>query len=61
MQQVRLSTAHAHILLSDKGTCDHGLALLDQTAQLASDRRLSHQLGSIRAIRHGFEHSGATL
>ena len=61
MQQVRLSAAHAHILLSDKATCDHGLALLDQTAQLASERRLSHQLGSIRAIRHGFERSGATL
>jgi hypothetical protein len=35
MQRVRLSTAHAHILLTDKGTCEHGLALLDQTAQLA--------------------------
>jgi tetratricopeptide (TPR) repeat protein len=58
MQRVRLSTAHAHILLSDKQTCDHGLALLDQTAQLALASGLSHQLRSIQAIRHDFERSG---
>lgn len=58
MQRVRLSTAHAHILLSDKQTCDHGLALLDQTAQLALASGLSHQLRSIQVIRHDFERSG---
>jgi hypothetical protein len=58
MQRVRLSTAHAHILLSDEGTCEHGLALLDQTAQLALASGLSHQLRAIQGIRQGFESTG---
>ena len=58
MQRVRLSTAHAHILLTDKATSDNGLALLDQTSQLALASGLSHQLRSIQTIRHGFEQSG---
>lgn len=55
MQRVRLSTAHAHILLSDKATCDHGLHLLDETAQLALGSGLSHQLSSIKTIRKAYE------
>lgn len=51
MQKVRLSTAKAHILLSDTGTRIQGLALLDETARLAMDSGLSHQLRSIESIR----------
>jgi hypothetical protein len=55
MQKVRLSTAQAHILLSDTdtdtGTRAQGLALLDETARLARDSGLSHQLRSIESIR----------
>ncbi|HEY2265364.1 MAG TPA: helix-turn-helix domain-containing protein [Streptosporangiaceae bacterium] len=51
MQKVRLSTAQAHILLSDTGTRAQGLALLDETARLALDSGLSHQLQSIESIR----------
>ncbi|MEU0520867.1 hypothetical protein [Streptosporangium sp. NPDC006007] len=58
MQRVRLSTAHAHILLSDRATSGQGLALLDQTAQLAVSSGLSHQLRSIQTIRQGFENAG---
>jgi hypothetical protein len=50
MQKVRLSTAQAHILLSDTGTRAQGLALLDETARLARDSGLSHQLRSIESI-----------
>lgn len=57
MQQVRLDTAHAHILLSDKHTCEHGLTLLDQTAQRASASGLTHQLRSIHTIRKSFENA----
>ena len=46
-----LSTAKAHILLSDTGTRAQGLALLDETARLALDSGLSHQLRSIESIR----------
>lgn len=51
MQKVRLSTAQAHILLTDTATHMHGLALLDDTAQLAQRCGLSHQLRAIQAIR----------
>jgi tetratricopeptide (TPR) repeat protein len=51
MQRVRLSTAQAHILLTDTATCVQGLALLDDTAQLAKRCGLSHQLRAIESIR----------
>jgi hypothetical protein len=51
MQKVRLSTAQAHILLSDTGTRAQGLALLDDTARLARGSGLIHQLRSIESIR----------
>ena len=53
MQKVRLSTAKAHILLSDTDTDTRiqGLALLDETARLAMDSGLSHQHRSIESIR----------
>ncbi len=53
MQKVRLSTAQAHILLSGTGTGTRaqGLILLDETARLALDNGLSHQLRSIESIR----------
>jgi hypothetical protein len=50
-QKVRLSTAQAHILLTDTATRAQGLALLDDTAQLAQRCGLSHQLRAIQAIR----------
>ena len=51
MQHVRLSTAQAHIMLTDAATRAHGLALLDETAQLAVQCGLSHQLRTIESIR----------
>jgi len=51
LQSVRLSTARAHILLSDRATITEGLALLDQAAQIAGANGLSHQLRSIQSIR----------
>jgi hypothetical protein len=44
------SYRRAHILLSDTGTRPQGLALLDETARLAPDSGLSHQLRSIESI-----------
>ena len=51
MQRVRLSTAQSHILLTDMATRTHGLALLDDTAQLALRCGLSHQLRAIQSVR----------
>jgi hypothetical protein len=51
LQKVRLSTAQAHILLTDTGTRAQGLALLDDTARLADRCGLSHQLAAIESIR----------
>lgn len=51
MQRVRLTTAHAHILLTDTATTANGLALLSDAAQLAAENGLSHQLRAIEAIR----------
>lgn len=58
LQRVRLDTAHAHILLSDRATCDHGLWLLEETAQLAEAAGLSHQVRAIQTIRVAFEQAG---
>ena len=51
LQRVRLDTAHAHILLSDTGTAQEGLSLLDRAATTALRHGLLHQLGSIDTIR----------
>jgi hypothetical protein len=51
MQKVRLSTAQAHILLTDAGTRAQGRALLDDTARLAQRCGLSHQHRAIESIR----------
>jgi len=51
LQKVRLSTAQAHILLTDPVTRAEGLTLLDGTAGLAAASGLSHQLTTIQAIR----------
>jgi transcriptional regulator with XRE-family HTH domain len=61
MQQVRISTAHAHILLSDKATWDNGLSLLDQAAATSAQFGLAHQLASIGTIRHAFEQAADRL
>ncbi|WP_253891481.1 hypothetical protein [Actinokineospora diospyrosa] len=55
MQRVRLDTAHAHILLSDKATAGSGVHLLAHAAETARDYGMSHQLASIEGIRHAFE------
>ncbi len=60
MQKVRLATAHAHILLSDRATSTQGLAMLDETARLALGSGLSHQLRSIQNIRRSHETGGRT-
>jgi tetratricopeptide (TPR) repeat protein len=61
MQQVRLSTAHAHILLTDPATAAEGLLVLDSAGQLAQQYHLMHQYQSIQAIRRDFEiaHAGS--
>lgn len=51
LQQVRISTARAHILLSDEATRAEGLSVLDQVAVTADTSGLAHQLRSIQAIR----------
>ena len=51
LQQVRVSTARAHILLSDAATRQEGLSVLDRAALTASASGLSHQVRSIQAIR----------
>ncbi|MGX1851079.1 hypothetical protein [Streptomyces sp. NPDC055299] len=51
MQQVRLDTAHGHILLSDPATRDDGLHVLNDAAKVAAKFGLRHQLRSIEGIR----------
>jgi hypothetical protein len=51
MQQVRLLTAHAHILVSDRRTQEDGDLAFDKAQQLAARYGLGHQLASITAIR----------
>ncbi|PWW55362.1 helix-turn-helix domain-containing protein [Actinokineospora spheciospongiae] len=55
MQRVRLDTAHAHILLTDKATAASGLRLLSQAAETSREYGMSHQSASIDSIRHAFE------
>lgn len=51
LQQVRISTARAHILLSNTATRPEGLSMLDQAALTAGASGLTHQVRSIAAIR----------
>jgi tetratricopeptide (TPR) repeat protein len=55
MQRVRLDTAHAHILLSEPMTAEHGLAILTHASRVSHEYGLSHQLDSINRIRRGYE------
>lgn len=55
LQKVRLDTAHAHILLSDRATASNGLTMLDRCARISTRFGLLHQLQSIDRIRRGFE------
>jgi transcriptional regulator with XRE-family HTH domain len=55
MQLVRLDTAHAHILLSDRHTADLGLVMLSEAAHRAGRYGLSHQLASITTIQGAFQ------
>ncbi|HEY2577829.1 MAG TPA: hypothetical protein VGI74_16100 [Streptosporangiaceae bacterium] len=50
LQQVRLDTAHAHILLSDRRTCAEGVTVLARAEQMAVRYGLSRQLQSIERI-----------
>ena len=54
LQKVRLSTAYAHILLSDRATAESGMTILDQCAKISGEYRLFHQLHSIESIRSTF-------
>ncbi|MFD0274669.1 hypothetical protein ACFVHB_12305 [Kitasatospora sp. NPDC127111] len=58
LHQVRLATAHGHVLLSDRATVDEGLAALGKAAATAATYGMSHQLRSIEGIRKGFERGG---
>ncbi|APU15197.1 helix-turn-helix domain-containing protein [Actinoalloteichus fjordicus] len=51
MQNVRLDTAHAHILLTDDATTESGSQLLNQAENTARTYGMSHQLASIENIR----------
>ncbi|UWE12959.1 helix-turn-helix domain-containing protein [Actinacidiphila bryophytorum] len=51
LQRVRLSTAHAQILLSDPATRDEGRSVLHGAARVADAYGLGHQLTSIENIR----------
>jgi hypothetical protein len=53
MQQVRLRTAQAHILLTDSATRESGLHLLERYERLAMQYGLSHQQRAIANIRAG--------
>ncbi|TNC22210.1 helix-turn-helix domain-containing protein [Amycolatopsis alkalitolerans] len=55
LQKVRLDTAHAHILLSDRATAAGGLTILDRCARISTKYGLLHQLRSIDGIRRAFE------
>jgi transcriptional regulator with XRE-family HTH domain len=55
MQKVRLETAYAHILLSDRGTAENGMALLEKCARTSTEYGLMHQLHSIDGIRRSYE------
>lgn len=55
MQRVRLDTAHAHILLSDRATAGNGLSILDRCARISTRYGLLHQLQSIDKIRRAYE------
>lgn len=54
LQKVRLDTAHAHILLSDRATASGGLSMLDRCARISTKFGLLHQLRSIDGIRRAF-------
>ncbi|MFJ9692564.1 hypothetical protein [Kitasatospora sp. NPDC101183] len=55
MQDVRLTTAHGHILLSDRASAAEGLALLDRAEAMAATYGMTHQQRSIQGIRAGFQ------
>ncbi|MFF4919568.1 hypothetical protein ACFY4B_03195 [Kitasatospora sp. NPDC001261] len=55
MQDVRLTTAHGHILLTDRATAGEGLALLERAEVMADKYGMTHQRRSIRGIRSGFQ------
>ncbi|MFF0409676.1 helix-turn-helix domain-containing protein [Kitasatospora sp. NPDC004745] len=61
LHQVRLATAHGHVLLSDRATVDEGLAVLDRAAATAATYGMSHQLRSIESIRKGVELGGGAV
>lgn len=51
LQQVRLDTAHGHILLADPATRDYGERVLDGAEVIAGRYGLSHQVRAIQTIR----------
>jgi tetratricopeptide (TPR) repeat protein len=51
LEQIRLDTAHGHVLVMDKRTRAEGLAVLDQAREQASRHGLMHQLQWILKIR----------
>jgi uncharacterized SAM-binding protein YcdF (DUF218 family)/transcriptional regulator with XRE-family HTH domain len=57
LQQVRLDTAQAHILLSDRKTYEEGVAIIERAKQQALHFGLAHQLQAIERIGKAAEWS----
>lgn len=55
LQQVRLDTAHAHVLLSDRETLIEGIATLDRAKAQAVHYGLNHQLQNIDRVEGTLE------
>lgn len=55
LQRVRLDTAHAHCLLSDRETRTEGHAMLARSRDVAARHGLAHQLRSIESIGAQFD------
>ncbi|MEQ7004881.1 hypothetical protein ABN028_01655 [Actinopolymorpha sp. B17G11] len=61
LEQVRLDTAHGHVLVSDPGTCTEGLAVLSRARNQATRYGLAHQLQWIERIQRIPERPGRRL
>jgi hypothetical protein len=50
LQHVRLNTARAHILMTDRATHDEGLRVIASAREIAMTHGLHHQIESIQRI-----------
>lgn len=61
LEQVRLDTAHGHVLVMDKRTVDQGQRVLARARHQAARHGLAHQLSWIDKIAHLPEHPARRL